>query len=146
MNEVWRARPDLPLLRSEPLEISARSLARREMRPADEERQPEPGCYTVRRGMRWAGWPGYGPGMPSITVPEITARTTTDGTAHSHGVVAATGRTPADALDELDAAAHARASSLAEALPDGSADNAGPGAWGLELVNVRLVPGPADGD
>lgn len=81
--------------------------------------------------------------MASITIPEITARTTTDGTAHSHGVVAATGRTPADALDELDAAA--RASSLAEALPDGSADNAGPGAWGLELVNVRLVPGPADG-
>jgi hypothetical protein len=84
--------------------------------------------------------------MASITIPEITARTTTDGTAYSHGVVAATGRTPADALGELDAVAHTTATGLADALPDCPADDARPGAWGLELVDVRLVPGPADGD
>jgi hypothetical protein len=87
---------------------------------------------------------GYGPGMSSITIPEIATRISGDGAGYSHDVVAVTSAVPALALRELKAAARALATELAEALDDSVAGRAGDSGWGLELVDVRLVPGPAE--
>ena len=86
----------------------------------------------------------YGPGMASITIPEISVRTTSKGTAYSHGVAAATGTTPSRALSQLAATAGVMATDLADNLPERAQEDAAASTWGLELVDVRLVPGPTD--
>jgi hypothetical protein len=82
--------------------------------------------------------------MASITIPEISVRTTCEGTAYSHGVAAATGTTPSRALSQLGTAAGVMAADLAGNLPDRAEEDAAASGWGLELVDVRLVPGPTD--
>jgi hypothetical protein len=83
--------------------------------------------------------------MPKIDIPEVTARTTSDGAGHVHAVVTGSATGPQQALGELIARAQDEAARMAAGFREGNAGAPGPDVqWHFEVVGVRLVPGPLD--
>jgi len=81
--------------------------------------------------------------MNAVTIPEITVRTTNDGDGYSHDVIAVTAEAPGQALTNLKTAARALAAELAGSAGVKAGRDSG---WGLEVIDVRVVAGPADGE
>lgn len=88
---------------------------------------------------------GYGADMSHITIPRLVIRTTSDGAGHVWGVVAETGLTAREALASLGRSARARADEIAAAVHQ--PEDAQPDVtWSFEVIDVRMVAGPADGE
>ena len=81
--------------------------------------------------------------MPQITIPDVTIRTTSDGAGHSHGLVVGTGELLDAAMQALQAEAQARAEEAAVRHDDPDSTDRPDAAWQFELVDMRIVVGPA---
>jgi hypothetical protein len=79
--------------------------------------------------------------MARISIPEVLIRTTSGGDGYAHGIAVGAGDDPGGALSELAADAKAMIADLARRLRVRAADVAAPGDWGIEVADVRLVPG-----
>jgi hypothetical protein len=83
--------------------------------------------------------------MARISLPEVTIRTTTDGDGYSHGIAVGVNHDPAGALAELAAEARKMITEMVSAADVAEHDVFGPEDWDIEVVDVRLVPGPEAG-
>jgi hypothetical protein len=83
--------------------------------------------------------------MARITIPAVTLRTTSDGTGYPLGVAAGTGPTAPLALAALSREAASMAEMAAGPFnDDADARYIEDGSGGLEVIDVRLMHGPAD--
>jgi hypothetical protein len=80
--------------------------------------------------------------MARITIPDITVRTTSDGTGYPLGVVTGSGATAALALDALHRDASVMAEAQARLLETSAASLVDEGSWGVEVIDVRFAHGP----
>ena len=78
--------------------------------------------------------------MANATIPDPIIRTTSDGDGFTHGLVTGTGPAPDAALAGLEREARRLVEGMAGQLPA----DAEAGRWGVEVIDVRLTPGPAD--
>jgi hypothetical protein len=79
--------------------------------------------------------------MARVSIPEVTVTTTADGAGYAHGVVVGVGDDPVGAVAALAAEAKAMIAEWVRAAGLRQADVSGPDEWGIEVVDVRLVPG-----
>jgi hypothetical protein len=80
--------------------------------------------------------------MPTITIPDVTIRTTSDGAGHAHGLALGTGLTLDGALQALTAEALRQAGEIAETYRGADHDSQPDAEWRFEVVDMRIVIGP----
>jgi hypothetical protein len=86
----------------------------------------------------------------TITVPEVTIRTTSNSEGHPHGIATGKGPSPELALSALRQAAHDQAEEAAwrygsRLFPRIARPDHDSGEWRFEVVDVRLVPALMEG-
>jgi hypothetical protein len=79
--------------------------------------------------------------MTRQSLPEVSIRTTSDGDGYPHGIAVGAGDDPTAALDAVAVVAKDTIAGLIRRLGLRDADMFGADDWGIEVIDVRLVPG-----
>jgi hypothetical protein len=79
--------------------------------------------------------------MARFSIPAVMVTTTADGAGYVHGVAVGIGDDPDGAIAALAAEAKRMIAEWIKSARLRQADVLGPDDWGIEVVDLRLVPG-----